>query len=290
MGIPIYGGVGIKKTNNRDQQWSTNHPGNLHSKKGGCGPFQEKMGSPWRFRARCGGLHRRDTFWDPRCRPRNRRSDYHREGNTRCRTVPFHAGWPAAWNFHTTALKRWPWYRGFWLDESDEEDQQTKKCSLGRRIKTRILPRVAIFQVKRAELEAKEGQESKYLLALSGVMQADSLLMIMAIEETKENPIDKMSLDQYIPWLGVRFILVLTINVTRLSPTTIVSVKYHNSIIVFVGQIWFCAKYILFSMHQISEFEVPWLWLFTSMTPTRTSPKLWIWGKLGKLGEHNFDH
>jgi hypothetical protein len=114
--------------------------------------------------------------------------------------------------------------------------------------------------------------------------------MIMAIEETKENPIDKMSLDQYIPWLGVRFILVLTINVTRLSPTTIVSVKYHNSIIVFVGQILFCAKYILFSMHQISEFEVPWLWLFTSMTPTRTSPKLWIWGKLDKLGEHNFDH
>ena len=92
------------------------------------------------------------------------------------------------------------------------------------------------------------------------------------------------------PWLGVRFILVLTINVTRLSPTTIVSVKYHNSIIVFVGQILFCAKYILFSMHQISEFEVPWLWLFTSMTPTRTSPKLWIWGKLDKLGEHNFDH
>ena len=94
----------------------------------------------------------------------------------------------------TVAMVSW-----LWLDESDEEDQQTKKCSLGKRIKTRILPRVAIFQVQRAELEAKEGQESKYLLALSGVMQADSLLMIMAIEETKENPIDKMSLDQYIP-------------------------------------------------------------------------------------------
>ena len=146
---------------NRDQQWSTNHPRNLHSKKGGCGPFKRRwarLGVSVPDVEDCTGeipseipdvvletgdliaaeIYRHfGTFLAVRARkvgglPQRRKYSL-QDG-------PLPHGLAARVEFphnspETVAMVSW-----LWLDESDEEDQQTKTCSLGRRIKTRILP------------------------------------------------------------------------------------------------------------------------------------------------------